>query len=191
MSDHQTSPYRMLGKHLRQLREQRQESLLEVAAAVEIDESKLAKMEDGRERPSQDILVLLINHFDMPDPAADRVWELAGYPLGIDLPNLEETISAGAKLPAGVPPNFMIMGPELSALYSDAVEIVGTPAGLTMQFGQQSFKGPVKPVAKIGMSYEQVAQLNEALQRTLMHAKYLRGPRQLPPGQTGAPGNFK
>jgi len=45
------------------LRENHRESAAEVSGAVEIDEKSLRRIEAGTERPSEDILLLLISHF--------------------------------------------------------------------------------------------------------------------------------
>src|SRR5438309_12010771 len=73
------APFKTLGTHLKYLREQSNESLAEVSGAVEIAEDALMRIEDGQERPEEDILLLLINHFAMPDQEAVQLWELAGY----------------------------------------------------------------------------------------------------------------
>jgi len=74
-----TPPFKTLGTHLKYLREQVRESLAEVSGAVEIDVNVLERIEQGFERPSEDILLLLISHFAMPDQEAVQLWELAGY----------------------------------------------------------------------------------------------------------------
>src|ERR1700744_589990 len=72
-------PYETLGSQLRNLRERNRESVAEVSGAVEIDETELSKIEAGAERPSEDILLLLISHFAVEDDKAAELWQLAGY----------------------------------------------------------------------------------------------------------------
>src|ERR1700748_2828432 len=72
-------PYETLGSQLRHLRERNRESMAEVSGAVEIDETELSKIEAGAERPSEDILLLLISHFAVEDDKAAELWQLAGY----------------------------------------------------------------------------------------------------------------
>src|SRR6187399_563339 len=72
-------PFRNLGVKLKALREKRQESLAEVSGAVEIDPDALQAIEQGSERPGEDILLLLISHFATKDELATKLWELAGY----------------------------------------------------------------------------------------------------------------
>jgi hypothetical protein len=52
------TPFKMLGSHLKYLREQLQESLMEVSGAVEIETETLYRIEQGVERPTEDILLL-------------------------------------------------------------------------------------------------------------------------------------
>jgi transcriptional regulator with XRE-family HTH domain len=63
-------PYKPLGAILRHLRERNRESVAEVSGAVEIDETALGRIEAGSERPSEDILLLLISHFSVEDDKA-------------------------------------------------------------------------------------------------------------------------
>src|SRR5579883_1980269 len=71
-------PFALLGKQLRSLRETRRESVAEVSGAVEIDPELLERFERGEECPSEDILTLLISHFDMREQDALQLWEWAG-----------------------------------------------------------------------------------------------------------------
>jgi transcriptional regulator with XRE-family HTH domain len=61
-----TPPFKTLGTHLKYLRERGAETLAEVSGAVEINEDILERIEQGSERPSEEILMLLISHFNMP-----------------------------------------------------------------------------------------------------------------------------
>ncbi|MDB5166383.1 MAG: hypothetical protein JWM37_455 [Candidatus Saccharibacteria bacterium] len=168
MSNH--TPYETLGTHLRQMREQQQESLAEVSGAVEIDIDALESIEAGQVRPSEDILLLLINHFDAQDHEAVRLWELAGY---------EEPPVDRAMHPHRMP-TMMIVAIDVRTMYSDGVQITGNDAGLVMQFMQQSAANQSAPVARVGMSYDQAQKVLEALQASLLRAKYMRGPKGLP-----------
>ena len=71
-------PLKSLGIRLKVLRKQ-QESIAEVADAVEIDEAMMKQIEQGFNDPSEDILMLLISHFDIREDAASDLWVLAGY----------------------------------------------------------------------------------------------------------------
>jgi transcriptional regulator with XRE-family HTH domain len=159
-------PFATLGGHLKHLRQQAQQTLAEVSGAVEIDQAALERIENGQERPAEDVLVLLINHFNMADGEADHLWELAGY-----INNDRQT--PDQKL-------VLLLALDNRVLYSDGLDINCTPAGMTLTFTQNGQPEPL-PVAKIGLSYDQAARVSDALQRALLHAQYLRGPRALPP----------
>src|SRR5437016_4817234 len=75
----QKTPYQPLGDQLKQLRESRSESLAEVSGAVEIEIEALSQIECGKDRPSEDILLLLISHFAVKEDLATKLWELAGF----------------------------------------------------------------------------------------------------------------
>jgi hypothetical protein len=171
------TPFQTLGTHLKYLREQSKESVAEVSGAVEIDERALERIEAGLERPAEDILLLLISHYGMQDQEAVQLWELAGY--SGDIPDRSH---AGDE---GHPPGksiVMLLALDMRTIYTDGIEIHGNANGLTMHFTQASGQERALPVARLGMSYEQAEQVLSSLQQTLLKAKYLRGPKALPPG---------
>lgn len=170
------TPFKTLGTHLRYLREQSNESLAEVSGAVEIDEPSLERIEAGLERPAEDILLLLISHFGMQDQEAVQLWELAGY--GGEVPDrlrLQDDIHPGSKS------IVMLLALDMRTIYTDGLDITTSPTGLTMNFSQASGQDHPMPVARLGMSYEQAEQVMQTLQQALLRAKYLRGPKSLPP----------
>jgi transcriptional regulator with XRE-family HTH domain len=179
MNDAKQEPYSMLGKHLRYLREQHRESLAEVSGAVEIDEATLARIEAGHERPTEDILVLLINHFNMQDQEAVQLWELAGY--DSDNPDKAKLDDILQDALAGHKPVVVVFGVDGRTMYTDSVQIEANEAGIVMNFGQLNSKQQQQVVARLGMSYEQAETVLHKLQRSLLHAKYNRGPKLLPP----------
>src|SRR3954471_20114293 len=79
MSNTESTPYRPLGRHLKELRTRANESLAEASGAVEIDVRDLASFELGASKPSEDVLLLLISHFAAKDDEAVSIWEMAGY----------------------------------------------------------------------------------------------------------------
>src|SRR3982751_3098352 len=81
MNELNKSPYRPLGRQLKELRTRANESLAEASGAVEIDAKELASFELGRLRPAEDVLLLLISHFGAKDDEAVKLWEMAGYGL--------------------------------------------------------------------------------------------------------------
>src|SRR3954466_11561570 len=79
MNDLEKSPFRPLGRQLKELRTRANESLAEASGAVEIDVRQLAGFELGKSRPTEDVLLLLISHFGAKDDEAVKLSEMAGY----------------------------------------------------------------------------------------------------------------
>jgi hypothetical protein len=160
------APFRTLGTHLKYLREQSKESLGEVSGAVEIDEVKLSKIEEGHLRPEEDILLLLISHFSMPDQEAVQLWELAGYG------GAPETIKHADVVPEEIQKTIVMLMPnDPRAVYSDGLDILCNQAGVTLHFTQESSKSnQPHSISKVGMSYEQAERVYQALQYALIKA---------------------
>jgi transcriptional regulator with XRE-family HTH domain len=177
MSDTNQQPYITLGNHLRYLREQHSESLAEVSGAVEIDETSLASIEAGHERPEEEILMLLISHYNMQDQEAVQLWELAGYDNGPssradDI--LQDSIAQGK-------PVVVLFGLDARTMYSDAVQVDTSSAGVTLKFGQMNSNRQSQHVAKVGMSYEQAEEVLRQLQAAVLYGRHNQKPKQLPP----------
>jgi transcriptional regulator with XRE-family HTH domain len=170
-------PFTSLGNHLKYVREQARQTVAEVSGAVEIDEKQLSRIEAGVERPSEDILLLLINYFGLQDREAVQLWEQAAY--DSDLP--EEIMNLSS--PSTTKPLVMLLAMDMRAIYSDGVEIVINPAGLTLNFSQSNGKNPATPAARVGMSLEQAEQVLNTLQQAIMQAKY-NGTKRLEPPKT-------
>lgn len=171
------TPYSTLGSHLKYVREQSRESLLEVSGAVEIDEQRLERIEAGIERPAEDILLLLISHFGVADREAVQLWELADYDSDIPEQIKPETLDQQLNSKNLV----MLVGFDTRTIYSDGLDVIWNHAGMTLNFTQATAPGQTLPIAKIGMSYEQAEQVVNTLQRAILHAKYLGNTRLLPP----------
>lgn len=173
----QNLPFKTLGTHLKYLREQSHQTLSEVSGAVEIDEKTLARIESGAERPAEDILLLLISHFEMQDQEALQLWELAGYEGGMhDKPRTNDDLLHAANKAV-----VMLLAVDTRTMYSDEMTAEGNQAGITLTFSQTGGQKQSMPVARVGMSYEQAEKVAQTLQQVLLRAKYMRGPRALPP----------
>lgn len=171
-------PYSTLGNHLRYVREQSRQSLAEVSGAVEIGEDQLKRIEAGLERPSEDILLLLISHFGVQDREAVQLWELAEY--DTDLP--EEIRLDGQAAQLAGKPLVMLLAVDVRTMYSDGLEVGVNPAGVTLHFTQSVGSGQQTSVARVGMSHQQAEQVLRTLEQTLLRAKYLGSTKLLPPG---------
>lgn len=169
------APFTTLGKHLKYIREQQDESLAEVSGAVEIEERRLERIEAGRERPSEDILLLLISHFDMNEQQAVRLWELADY---------------GDELPDQIKPDVeqlmnkqvvMLLATDTRTLYSDGIQATANKAGVTLSFTQANGPDSSNTVSRVGMSLEQAQQVIREIQSAILKAQYVEQPKLLPP----------
>lgn len=171
-------PYKSLGEQLRNIRQKRHESVAEVSGAVEIDEQLLKRIEQGSERPSEDILMLLISHFGMRDDDAAGLWEMAGYDYSPDDHDHEQEPQTGGQSRTMV----MIMAVDPRVIYSDGVQVTANTNGVILGFSQGVGTPQAMTTAKVGMSREQAYGLLRVLQQTLEASK----PRQLPAGPTAS-----
>lgn len=148
----------MLGKRLRSLRVRAKETLAESAGAVEIEVRDLAGFELGSARPSQDVLLLLISHFQAGDEEAMKLWELAGY--------------HNEKLPAEEP-LFPAAESTDRVLFTDVVDVMVNNYGVVMNFMQSGGpKSSPTPVARVGMSREHAKSVLKILQITLAQTEH-------------------
>lgn len=178
--DRQELPFKTLGEKLKTIRQKLHESVAEVSGAVEIDEKALQRIEQGHERPSEDILLLLINHFGMHDDEAAGLWQLAGYDQPHDhdhMPGQSENQNRTM---------VMIMAVDPRIIYSDGVQVTANSSGVVLGFSQGVGTPNALTTARIGMSREQAYGLLRTLNQTLEASK----PHQLPqpdPSSQNAP----
>lgn len=158
-------PYETLGSQLKRLRERSRESVAEVSGAVEIDEKDLAKIEAGNERPSEDILLLLISHFAVEDDKAAELWQLAGYDQPGE-PDEREDRSSPSGGKSQTQTLMVMIDPRV--MYSDSVEVVANQQGVVLNFSQNAPQpGQPLTVARIGMSREQAKMVMGILHQAL------------------------
>lgn len=169
----QEKPYKNLGDRLKTLREGLKESVAEASGAVEIDEDSLKNIEEGRIRPSEDILLLLITHFGIQDDEAVLLWDLAGY----DHPSFQKSDKDNST----TKPLVMVMTVDSRVIYSDKAEVVANPNGVVVNFAQAP-NGPYQPqtVARIGMSREQAANFVKVLNQTLIQSAQVIQSKNMP-----------
>lgn len=168
-------PFIDLGGTLKRLRQQQKESLAEAAGAVELAEEDLLRIEQGYDRPSEEILMLLIKHFSMLEDDAVRLWELAGYDQSIiDDEDAPDSNNATKSI-------VMTIAMDPRVMYSDSVHISGNPNGLVFTFLQPGGgQLPAFPVSRVGMSRDQAKKMLELLQDTLSQLDKASVPKQLP-----------
>jgi transcriptional regulator with XRE-family HTH domain len=172
MNENNTSnpkPFQHLGKKLQHARERRRESLAEAAGAVEIEEGALERIEAGAERPSEDILMLLIDHLDVQDHEAVQLWESAGY---------EREESRRRSYEPADKATLVVLAMDMRTLYTDKLTIDAKPTGLVLNFLQEGPNQQPIPAARVGMSYEQAEEVVRVLQHSILYGKY-QGPKRL------------
>lgn len=162
-----------LGQRLRYFRETRQESVAEVSGAVEIDPDVLERIERDEERPTEDILTLLINHFDLREQEAVQLWESAGFVRGEARDALQDIASRAT---------VVLLAIDARVMYVNGATISADQNGVILGFSQTGPQGQQLPVTRVGMSYEQAQQVMDALNRALLRKRYLPKDRLLPPG---------
>lgn len=170
-------PFKQLGGSLKKMRVQRQETLAEVSGAVEIDAELLSAYESGTQRPSEEILMLLMSHFSLKEEEADKLWDMAGY----SRDRVADT--APASDDGSDRPPVIVMPMDVRIVYTDMVHLTANDFGVVMNFMQTG--GPSgKPLAisRIGMSREHAKSVLELLQKTLAQSE----PKQLPPPNPAA-----
>jgi transcriptional regulator with XRE-family HTH domain len=169
-------PYESLGKELKKLRSLRNESIAEVSGAVEIEIDELTNYEKGLSRPGEDILALLISHFDIKDKDSDKLWTLAGY----DNNYGNDSFAISDENIMQSQPVF-VLPIDARIVYTDLVHVMVNNYGVVVNFMQSS--GPSNQplaVSRIGMSKEHAYSLLEVLQNTLEQSSKPKEIKQIP-----------
>ncbi len=183
MGKPELQPFSKFGSALRKLREKQRESAIEVSGAVEIDEKKLKDYEMGKSRPSIDILMLLIQHFDIQDEEAQELWRLAGYQDGMLMDEAQFFMNDEEGGTQQMAQNLVSQNGE-KIVYTDMIQVMVNNYGVTLHFLQGSAQGQPLAVARVGMSKEHARSVLQVLQKTLEQSDTIatRGPGQLPSG---------
>ncbi|SRR6266568_3491393 len=163
-------PFQSLGSRLKTIRQKLQESLADVSGAIEIDEEKLQRIERGQERPSEDILLLLVSHFGMREDEAANLWLLAGY----DRPEGSDSDEGLGR------PTVVLMGIDPRVVYSDSLHITVNPSGVVMNFSQSGPGNQLLAIARVGMSRDQAQNVLNTLQQALDRFNNPPQPKALP-----------
>jgi transcriptional regulator with XRE-family HTH domain len=169
----QDKPFKQLGNRLKLARETIQETLAEVSGAVEIGIDSLQQIELGGQRPSEDTLLLLINHFNLGDDEATDIWEMAGY--------INKDGGMAGEAPDGFRQLAAIIPLDNRVVYTDLVHVTANNYGVVMNFMQNTgSNGQPMAVARVGMSKEHARSVLEVLQQTLKQAEFASKPKALP-----------
>jgi transcriptional regulator with XRE-family HTH domain len=164
----QQRPYRSFGEVLKKLRANALKTSAEVSGAVEIEESRLKLFEEGQQRPDEDVLMLLIQHFDLEDEQASELWKLAGYSGKPDEEAFFVNDDQGnpQQVTVGVSPQ------DARIVYTDMIQVMVNNYGVIVNFMQGAGPGnqPLA-VSRVGMSKEHAKSVIEVLQKTLDQAE--------------------
>ncbi|MDQ3064687.1 MAG: helix-turn-helix domain-containing protein [bacterium] len=163
-------PFSQFGNRLQELRRDNQESVFEVAAAVEIDTDTYTRMEQGLDRPSEDILLLLINHFDIKDDEADELWDAAGYNQSVPQSTLPDMTQI---------PTMVVIPSDNRIIYTDTANVSINNFGVVMNFMQTGAQNHQVSVSRVGMSLEHAKSILEVLSKTISQAESAKKPKQL------------
>ena len=158
-------PFARLGQRLSQIRKSLQETVTEVSGAVELDNEELLRFERGETRPSEDVLALLINHFDIRDDEADELWDLAGY---------------NAKEDSAQIPSLVVVPVDNRIIYTDTAHVSINNFGVVMNFMQNNPNNQPVSVSRIGMSMEHAKSILKVLNETIRQAEAAKTPKSLP-----------
>jgi hypothetical protein len=166
-----TYPFKPLGQKLKAIRQKYNETLTEVSGAVEIDQNMLERIEQGTQRPAEEILLLLISHFSLKDDDAAVLWRLAGY----DQPHTQQDHDMRDEV--GERNMVLVMAVDPRVIYSDGLQVTANASGVVMNFSQLGEGKRPLVAARIGMSREQAHSVLHALHEALQRSEQ----RQLPP----------
>lgn len=188
MGQEKPQPFLSFGSALKQLREKTSKSQAEVSGAVEIDQGRLMSFETGETRPSEDILFLLIQHFNLQDAEAQELWRLAGYTkkdnegaqyfMNDEVGEAKETRTVS------------ISQEDAKIVYTDMIQVMVNNYGVILNFMQGAgVNDQPLAVARVGMSKEHARSVLEVLKKTLdqadstsTHNNKSTKQKHLPPG---------
>lgn len=168
--------FKVLGQKIRSRRLGLKQSLSEVSGSIEIDEKELLKIETGVQKPSQEVLELLIEHFKITELEANDLFELAGYGADNIFPtNLMEFLqSLGSK-------TVIMLSPiEQRIVLSDSLDVHVDKDNIVFNFKQSLGNDQPASVSRVAMNINQAHQVVDLLSKALIKQKYLSGPKSLP-----------
>lgn len=182
MGNTEQQPFSVFGIALKRLREKHSKSHAEVSGAVEIDEKKLQDYEQGKVRPPEDVLSLIIQHFNLKDEEAKEIWRLAGYTESFDEAQYfmnDDTLDPKQTRTVVVTPQ------DARIVYTDMVQVMVNNYGVIVNFMQGAgINNQPLAVSRVGMSREHAKSIVDVLTKTLEQSEDVRKPqqvKQLPP----------
>ncbi len=162
-------PYQALGRKLKAARVRKQFSIAEASGAIEVNEDLLQSIEQGKNRPAEDTLAVLLSYLDINDEEASQLWDLAGYRDTDEIVDLGQQVS-------------MVLPGDLRVVYTDMVHVMVNDFGVVMNF-MQGFGPNNQPlaIARIGMSKEHARSVLKVLDKSLKQSEDSKKPKMLKP----------
>ncbi len=156
-----SQPYKSFGEELRRIRSEAKRTIIDISGAVELDPTLIEKIEKGEERPSEELIVLIISHFELDEMRAFELWKLAGY----DRLDINETTASDKK--DGVTPVVVPLS-DARIVYTDMVNVTANNYGVVINFlqGLGSNNQPMA-VSRVGMSVEHAVSFMKVLSETV------------------------
>lgn len=158
--------YKSFGTRLKTIREGAKESIADLSGAVEVDTMVLNNIENGKEQPTEDLVLLIISHFALKEDEALKLWELAGY-------EQEKTGLASIGNEDGAPgQSAFVTADDARIIYTDMVHVSANKYGVIINFLQGlGAQNQPMAVSRIGMSHEHAKSMLEVLEETIKVAK--------------------
>lgn len=162
MAKNNDEPYRALGEKIKHLRQQWQQSLIEVSTTLEIDEKQLKQIEAGKILPSERLLDLIISHFLLAEEQAQELRFLAND----QKDQVSEALLGGIEdmLMKQV---VMYLPVDNRVVYTDSMNATVNKHGLVLQFMQSQAADKNVTVSQVGMSREHAQRMLEVIKNTL------------------------
>lgn len=146
------------GDYLKGLRNRRKESLADVSGAVEIDVMILDRIESGNIQPSEDMLMLLISHYNLKEDEAVRLWQLAGY----------DQSKLGYQTSSTSEDSINMLANDGPILFTDGLQVSANKYGVIINFLQGiDASGTPQAISRLGMSREHAQTVIEVIKKTL------------------------
>lgn len=160
--------YEEFGLKLKFYRSRHQESISQVAEAIDVDRTYLSKLENGHERPTEAMINLLTNHFALSIVEALELSLAAGY-TGRTIAGETKEVNMNDPNQTGAQKGLEIKVPDnVQVLYSDSVWVTRSPWGVVFDFAQGM--GPTNHqnvVSRIGMSIDHARALKDLLTKKI------------------------
>lgn len=155
-------PFESFGKELKKIRTEAKKSIMDVSGAMELDPSQLRRIEVGEEQPSEELIILLVSHFELEDTEALELWKLAGY----DKPDASSAESASASTSGSNP--VVIPVSDARVVYTDMVNVSANNYGVVVNFMQGlGSSNQQMTISRVGMSIEHAVSFIKVLSETV------------------------